>query len=135
VARADGIRSTTRTSSKDGAARLAASGATRAVARPPGASSTGEEILIDDLDRDTRATWASNRCDVRRRPPARPGGRRDAGAASLMYVPVLVGQRVLGVLWCRASRARAYQRVHLDMLARWRPMSAWRSTTPTPTAS
>jgi len=35
---------------------------------------------------------------------------------SLLYVPVLVGQRVLGALTVHSFAPRAYQRVHLDML-------------------
>ena len=35
---------------------------------------------------------------------------------SLLFVPVLVGQRVLGALTVQSFAPRAYQRVHLDML-------------------
>jgi len=35
---------------------------------------------------------------------------------SLLYVPVVVGQRVLGALTVQSFTPRAYQRVHLDML-------------------
>ncbi|MBD8532300.1 MULTISPECIES: two-component regulator propeller domain-containing protein [unclassified Massilia] len=46
---------------------------------------------------------------------------RDAGSAhplpqSFLYVPVAVGQRVLGALGVQSFAPRAYQRVHLDML-------------------
>ncbi|MGJ7916266.1 two-component regulator propeller domain-containing protein [Massilia sp. LXY-6] len=65
----------------------------------------GEEILIDDLDQEA-ARWIGKLAD-------------DAGArppASLMFMPIVVGARALGVL-CVQSRARyAYQHVQLDML-------------------
>jgi ligand-binding sensor domain-containing protein/signal transduction histidine kinase len=66
----------------------------------------GEEILIDDLEQDA-ARWIG---DVAETPGARP-------PASLIFVPVMVGARVLGAL-CVQSRARhAYQHVQLDMLS------------------
>jgi ligand-binding sensor domain-containing protein/signal transduction histidine kinase len=66
----------------------------------------GEEILIDDLDRDA-PRWIGDM-------PETPGARVPV---SLILVPVLVGARSLGVL-CVQSRARhAYQHVQLDMLS------------------
>jgi ligand-binding sensor domain-containing protein/signal transduction histidine kinase len=66
----------------------------------------GEEILIDDLDRDA-PRWIGQVPDT----PGVPA------PASLILVPVLVGARALGVL-CVQSRARhAYQHVQLDMLS------------------
>jgi ligand-binding sensor domain-containing protein/signal transduction histidine kinase len=65
-----------------------------------------EEILIDDFEREA-AAWTGALSD-------------EAGTqapASLMFVPVMVGNRALGVL-CVQSRARAaYQHVQLDMLS------------------
>jgi ligand-binding sensor domain-containing protein/signal transduction histidine kinase len=66
----------------------------------------GEEIMIDDLEQEA-ARWIG---EVPEAPGVRP-------AASLMFVPVMVGARVMGVL-CVQSRARhAYQHVQLDMLS------------------
>jgi ligand-binding sensor domain-containing protein/signal transduction histidine kinase len=66
----------------------------------------GEEILIDDFEREA-AAWIGAVPDADGvRPPA-----------SLMFVPVMVGNRALGVL-CVQSRSRAaYQHVQLDMLS------------------
>ena len=49
--------------------------------------------------------------------PCAPGAAPNGGPPqSLLYVPVLVGQRVLGALTVQSFAPRAYQRVHLDML-------------------
>ena len=49
--------------------------------------------------------------------PCAPGDVPPARAPqSLLYVPVTVGQRVLGALSVQSFAPRAYQRVHLDML-------------------
>jgi ligand-binding sensor domain-containing protein/signal transduction histidine kinase len=78
----------------------------RAVALGQRCLDNGEEILIDDLDQEA-ARWIG---EVAEPPAARP-------PASLIFVPVMVGARVLGVL-CVQSRARhAYQHVQLDMLS------------------
>jgi ligand-binding sensor domain-containing protein/signal transduction histidine kinase len=66
----------------------------------------GEEILIDDLDRDA-SRWIGQ---VLETPDARP-------PASLIFVPVLVGARALGVLCVQSRTPHAYQHVHLDMLS------------------
>jgi signal transduction histidine kinase len=92
---------------KDGARTgLSASCSLRAMALGQRCVDNGEEILIDDLEQDA-ARWIG---DVAEAPGARP-------PASLIFVPVMVGARVLGVL-CVQSRARhAYQHVQLDMLS------------------
>lgn len=49
--------------------------------------------------------------------PCAPGALPvDALPASFLYVPVAVGQRVLGALSVQSFAPHAYQRVHLDML-------------------
>jgi ligand-binding sensor domain-containing protein/signal transduction histidine kinase len=67
---------------------------------------TGEEILVDDFEREA-ARWV--------------GGLEDgAGAqppASLILVPVLVGTRALGVLCVQSRAPAAYQPLQLDMLS------------------
>jgi ligand-binding sensor domain-containing protein/signal transduction histidine kinase len=67
---------------------------------------TGEEILIDDFDRDA-ARWIGEMTDP---PGAQP-------PASLIVVPVMVGSRALGVLFVQSRARHAYQRVQLDMLS------------------
>jgi ligand-binding sensor domain-containing protein/signal transduction histidine kinase len=66
----------------------------------------GEEILIDDLDKDA-PRWIGH---VAETPEARP-------PASLIFVPILVGARALGVLCVQSRARRAYQHVQLDMLS------------------
>jgi signal transduction histidine kinase len=43
-------------------------------------------------------------------------GSRPHPPRSLMYVPILAGERVLGVVTVHSYNANAYQRIHLDML-------------------
>jgi signal transduction histidine kinase/streptogramin lyase len=65
----------------------------------------GEEILIDDFEREA-ASWVGDMLDAGARPPA-----------SLMFVPVMVGHRALGVLCVQSLARAAYQHVQLDMLS------------------
>jgi ligand-binding sensor domain-containing protein/signal transduction histidine kinase len=48
--------------------------------------------------------------------PCAPGTMPGRAPRSLLYVPVAVGQRVLGALTVQSFAPHAYQRVHLDML-------------------
>lgn len=48
--------------------------------------------------------------------PCEPGAPAGPLPQSLLYVPVMVGQRVLGALSVQSFAPHAYQRVHLDML-------------------
>ncbi|MCS0584268.1 ATP-binding protein [Massilia pinisoli] len=77
---------------------------------------TGEEILIGDLARDY-ARFAGLVRDVLGTDPA----DADAGALpplrSLLFVPILVGSRVLGVITVQSGRPGAYHNVQLDMLS------------------
>ncbi|NIA52762.1 GAF domain-containing protein [Massilia sp. TW-1] len=77
---------------------------------------TGEEILIGDLARDY-ARFAGLVRDVLGTDLADP----DAGALppprSLLFVPILVGSRVLGVITVQSGRPGAYHNVQLDMLS------------------
>jgi ligand-binding sensor domain-containing protein/signal transduction histidine kinase len=43
-------------------------------------------------------------------------GTLPAGPRSLMYVPIMAGERVLGVITVHSYVSNAYQRIHLDML-------------------
>jgi ligand-binding sensor domain-containing protein/signal transduction histidine kinase len=79
----------------------------------------GREVFINDLAADTprylpgvdpfEVAAAALPCA----PDARPASNLPQ---SLLYVPVAVGQRVLGALAVQSFAPRAYQRVHLDML-------------------
>ena len=79
----------------------------------------GREVFINDVELDCarylpgidprEAAAAALPCA-----PGAPAG--DILPASLLYVPVAVGQRVLGALSVQSFAPRAYQRVHLDML-------------------
>ncbi|MFC5547486.1 two-component regulator propeller domain-containing protein [Massilia aerilata] len=66
----------------------------------------GEEILIDDFERDA-ARWVG---DLKDETGARP-------PASLILVPVLLGARALGVLCVQSRERHAYQHLQLDMLS------------------
>ncbi|HEX8404846.1 MAG TPA: ATP-binding protein, partial [Duganella sp.] len=80
------------------------------------------EIFINDLGADVpryvpdldpfEVAAASLPCAPGAMPPHLP----DSLPQSLLYVPVVVGQRVLGALTVQSFAPRAYQRVHLDML-------------------
>jgi ligand-binding sensor domain-containing protein/signal transduction histidine kinase len=78
----------------------------RAMALAQRCLDNGEEILIDDLAQEA-ARWIGN---VAEPPAALP-------PASLILVPVMVGARVVGVLWVQSRARRAYQHVQLDMLS------------------
>jgi len=67
---------------------------------------TGEEILVDDFEREA-ARWVG---DVRDGPGAQP-------PSSLILVPVLVGTHALGVLCVQSREPAAYQHLQLDMLS------------------
>jgi signal transduction histidine kinase len=76
---------------------------------------TGEEILVGDLARDY-ARFAGLVRDVLGTAAA---GDPDTPPAprSLLFVPILVGSRVLGVITVQSGRPGAYQNVQLDMLS------------------
>ena len=67
---------------------------------------TGDEILIDDLDRDA-SRWIG---EVAEPPAANP-------PASLLLVPVMVGARAVGVICVQSRERHAYQHLQLDMLS------------------
>ena len=79
----------------------------------------GREVFVNDLARESgrylpcaapdAVAAAALPCAAGVPPPA-------ALPSSLLYVPVAVGQRVLGVLAVQSYARGAYQRVHLDML-------------------
>ena len=79
----------------------------------------GREVFINDLAVDAARYLPGVDPDevAAAALPCAPAGR-PAGSLpqSLLYVPVAVGQRVLGALSVQSFAPRAYQRVHLDML-------------------
>jgi ligand-binding sensor domain-containing protein/signal transduction histidine kinase len=86
----------------DGAGQYGA----RVLAMAHRCAENGEEILLDDVERDA-ARWVGSLQDD---PGARP-------PASLILVPVLVGARALGVLCVQSRERQAYQHLQLDMLS------------------
>jgi signal transduction histidine kinase len=77
---------------------------------------TGEEILVGDLARDY-ARFSGLVRDVLGSEPAGTDADTPPAPRSLMFVPILVGQRVLGVITVQSGRPGAYQNVQLDMLS------------------
>jgi ligand-binding sensor domain-containing protein/signal transduction histidine kinase len=72
---------------------------------------TGDEILIDDLDVEY-ARYVSEPSELAH------GHEGSAPAArSMLFVPIMVGARALGVISVQSSRPGAYQHVQLDMLS------------------
>ncbi|MES2016667.1 MAG: two-component regulator propeller domain-containing protein [Pseudomonadota bacterium] len=49
-------------------------------------------------------------------PLLRPDGQARSNAESMMYVPLIVKERMMGVLCVQSVERNAYRRVHLDML-------------------
>ncbi|MFC5512769.1 two-component regulator propeller domain-containing protein [Massilia jejuensis] len=78
----------------------------------------GREVFIDDLALDAaRYLPGADPGQVAARVlPCVPDASVTALPRSLLYMPVAVGQRVLGALTVQSFAPRAYQRVHLDML-------------------
>jgi ligand-binding sensor domain-containing protein/signal transduction histidine kinase len=77
---------------------------------------TGEEILIGDLARDYGRFAALVR-DVLGTDPAHLDAGTLPAPRSLLFVPIGVGSRVLGVITVQSGRPGAYQNVQLDMLS------------------
>ena len=73
------------------------------------------EVFINDLD-----TEAGNYLEGPQHPPPHPVLRVDgtprSPACSMMYVPLIVKDRNMGVLSVQSPAKNAYQQVHLDML-------------------
>lgn len=61
---------------------------------------------IDNLDLTAGATSVTSLAD----------GTQPATPRSLMYVPIMAGERVLGIVTVHSYVTNAYQRIHLDML-------------------
>jgi ligand-binding sensor domain-containing protein/signal transduction histidine kinase len=78
----------------------------------------GREVFINDLAADTaRYLPGIDPHDAAAAGlPCAPDALPSALPQSLLYVPVAVGQRVLGALSVQSFAPHAYQRVHLDML-------------------
>jgi ligand-binding sensor domain-containing protein/signal transduction histidine kinase len=77
---------------------------------------TGEEILVGDLARDY-ARFTGLVRNVLGVDPAGTDADAPPSPRSLMFVPILVGSRVLGVITVQSGRPGAYQNVQLDMLS------------------
>jgi len=77
---------------------------------------TGEEILIGNLARDY-VRFAGLVRDVLGTEPAAGASDQACAPRSLLFVPILVGSRVLGVITVQSGRPGAYQNVQLDMLS------------------
>jgi signal transduction histidine kinase/ligand-binding sensor domain-containing protein/DNA-binding response OmpR family regulator len=73
------------------------------------------EVFINDLDTefDNYLPGAPVRAPT---PLLRPDGSPRSRPMSLMYVPLIVKQRMMGVLCVQSVEKNAYRRVHLDML-------------------
>jgi ligand-binding sensor domain-containing protein/signal transduction histidine kinase len=82
---------------------------------------TGEEMLVDDLALEYPRYLAAPAPGPAPVPaPAHVGERaHDAAPAprSLLFVPIMVGARVLGVISVQSGRTGAYRHVQLDMLS------------------
>jgi len=70
---------------------------------------TGEELLVEDLALEYPRYLAEPA-------PAHADARTHAPRA-LLFVPIMVGARVLGVISVQSGRANAYRHVQLDMLS------------------
>jgi ligand-binding sensor domain-containing protein/signal transduction histidine kinase len=83
---------------------------------------TGEEILIDDLALEY-PRYLGERLEAHLEDSAPAGTRTDTGALaradarSLLFVPIMVGAHVLGVISVQSRRTNAYRHVQLDMLS------------------
>ena len=82
---------------------------------------TGEEILVGDLARDYARFSGLVRdvlgADAAGAGPAGTDADTPPAPRSLMFVPILVGQRVLGVITVQSGRPGTYQNLQLDMLS------------------
>jgi signal transduction histidine kinase/ligand-binding sensor domain-containing protein/CheY-like chemotaxis protein/HPt (histidine-containing phosphotransfer) domain-containing protein len=73
------------------------------------------EIFINDLAREY-GPYLSDQGVARITAVPRPDGAAALVPVSIMYVPLMVKERVMGVLCVQSGTPDAYQRVHLDML-------------------
>jgi len=78
---------------------------------------TGEEILVGDLARDYARFSGLVREVVGNALPADDVAPDALAVRSLLCVPILIGNRVLGIITVQSERAGAYQNVQLDMLS------------------
>ncbi|HZV67068.1 MAG TPA: two-component regulator propeller domain-containing protein, partial [Telluria sp.] len=73
------------------------------------------EVFINDLDAEFDNYIGTAQADVRARAP-RVDGSAPSRPKSTMYVPLIVKDRMMGVLCVQSAEKNAYRRVHLDML-------------------
>jgi signal transduction histidine kinase/ligand-binding sensor domain-containing protein/CheY-like chemotaxis protein/HPt (histidine-containing phosphotransfer) domain-containing protein len=73
------------------------------------------EVFINDFEAECDNYVSAGMADPMARVP-RVDGRAGSVAASAMYVPLIVKERVMGVLCVQSGEKNAYRRVHLDML-------------------
>ena len=73
------------------------------------------EVFINDLDAEYRQYLeAPQRCPIA--PVERSDGSPPPEPVAMMYVPLIVKERMMGVLCVQSTSRHAYRRVHLDML-------------------
>ncbi|MDB5951086.1 MAG: histidine kinase, partial [Massilia sp.] len=72
------------------------------------------EVFINDLEAEYDNYIGADTSDPLTVP--RFDGRKGSAVASTMYVPLIVKERVMGVIGVQSVEKNAYRRVHLDML-------------------
>ena len=75
----------------------------------------GDEILIDEFEDEARRYLGDAAVAPQAQAAAAPDGR--PAPRSLIFVPIQVGARVLGVITVQSDRPGAYRHVQLDMLS------------------
>jgi len=75
----------------------------------------GKPLLINDFDAEYRRYMDDTGLDALA-PCVREDGVRMPGAKSMMYAPLVVGDRVVGLLSVQSVARNVYRQVHLDML-------------------
>ncbi|TFW16876.1 response regulator, partial [Massilia arenosa] len=73
------------------------------------------EVFINDLDAEY-GRYLESRDAVSHLPTVRVDGLPTAHEQSLMYVPLAVKDRLIGIICVQSPRKNAYEQVHLDML-------------------
>jgi ligand-binding sensor domain-containing protein/signal transduction histidine kinase len=97
--------------------RCAASGAASEDPLAAWCVASGREVLIDDFAADCPAylgAISQPEAVARQTLPSRDVGK--AARRAMLYVPIVVATRVLGVFMVQSFERGAYRRIHLDML-------------------
>jgi len=74
-----------------------------------------QPLLINDFDAEYHRYMDDSGLDVLT-PCVREDGGRSLPACSMMYAPLVVGDRVVGLLCAQSTQRNAYRQVHMDML-------------------